>query len=201
MQRFRYQATQHHYFAFPFPALAAFALIFLSFLLILSILSLLPSALTLFPSASFANAFSSTSTIQSFSPSLFFPLYPHRGTHSPFSSSYTNFFLLSASLAPSFVLYFPIPFFRANSSHFVGGLGVGRGLKRGSLVSAGGKVRRTPSCVLDVIGQVVSNWFRSDCAPSRAVLCRAALTAALLVEAGRIRGFGSCARRWPRSKV
>ena len=56
-----------------------------------------------------------TSTSHSFSAFLLAPLYPHRGIHSPVSSSYTVFG----------VFFFAMPFFLANSSHFVGGWGLG----------------------------------------------------------------------------
>lgn len=59
----------------------------------------------------------------------------------------------------------------------------------------GGRERRTPEGV-DVMGHVLRSWFRSACAPSRAVVERS--SSKLLC---RRRGFGSFARRRPRSKV
>ena len=109
----------------------SFALIFRSFLRILSFRSVLFIP-RMFCSvfSSFFHSFSGTSTNQFSSSALFFPLYPQRGTHSPVVSSYTIFFRrsLSASTVPGFVLYLPIPFFRAKRSHFVGGFAVGTGL-------------------------------------------------------------------------
>jgi hypothetical protein len=61
-----------------------------------------------------------------------------------------------------------MPFFFANRSHFVGGLGFGSGFSRGSWVVGAGSVSKTPSGV-DETGQVVSSWFMRAWAPSRAV--------------------------------
>ena len=60
-----------------------------------------------------------------------------------------------------------------------------------------GRDKRTPEGVLR-IGHVDRSWFSSACAPSRAVLARSFSS----VE-GELRrsGFGSLARRSPRSKV
>lgn len=62
----------------------------------------------------------------------------------------------------------------------------------------GGRERRMPSRVVEVMVQVVKSWLRRDWAPSRAVAVRAALRD---VSFERMSGFGSRARRWPRSKV
>lgn len=62
----------------------------------------------------------------------------------------------------------------------------------------GGRDRRMPSRGVAVMVQVVRSWLRSAWAPSRAVLVRAAFREVLL---GRVSGFGSRARRWPRSNV
>lgn len=48
------------------------------------------------------------------------------------------------------------------------------------------------------MGQVLNNWFKSACAPSRAVAARSASRFAVLLKS---RGLGSSARRSPRSKV
>jgi hypothetical protein len=71
-------------FFLPFLSLA---LCNLSFRLTFSFLSLLPSPCRSVPSFRSLSFFSSTSTIQSSSPFLFAPLYPHLGTHSPVPSS------------------------------------------------------------------------------------------------------------------
>ena len=60
----------------------------------------------------------------------------------------------------------------------------------------GGRVRRTPCEGEAVIGQVVRSWLRRVCTPSRAVALRAVLSGWC-----GVRGFGSLAVRWPRSKV
>lgn len=81
----------------------------------------------------------------------------------------------------------------------MGGLGVGKGLWRGTRVWRGGSVKRTPACGVLLIGQVVRSWLRRDWAPSRAVLVRASLIATREagdgVTGGRTSGFASWARR------
>lgn len=75
---------------------------------------------------------------------------------------------------------------------------MGKGtFSRGSEVEISGRERRTPLGV-EVMGQVDSNWFRSACAPSRAVAARSFSRLSLVV---RTRGLGSDARRRPRSNV
>jgi len=169
----------------PFEALLSLALILLSCLLILSFLSTLRSFLTSPASPILASFFSSTSTSQSSSPSLFLPLYPHLGTHSPFSSSYTSL--------PS-RRFGAIPFFAANRSHFVCSLAAGTGFSRGSGVVGAGSSMCTPSGVLRIT-HVVRSWFSSDCAQSRAVDWRSE------GEGFGGSGFVSEQRRCPRSKV
>ena len=93
----------------------------------------------------------------------------------------------------------------ANCSHFVGSLGAGRGFSRGRGVVGAGRERRTPEVVV-LRGHVVRSWFMRACAPSRAVAASCASRAVELVvgdSAGMevLRGFGSLARRRPRSKV
>ena len=74
--------------------------------------------------------------------------------------------------------------------------GGGNGFSRGSFVEIGGRERRTPEGV-EVMGQVERSWFSRACAPSRAVTARSSSR-----EGGDERsGFGSLARRSPRSKV
>lgn len=67
----------------------------------------------------------------------------------------------------------------------------------GNLVAIAGRLNRTPLGV-EAIGQVLNNWFNNACAPSRAVAARSSSRFAVLV---RSKGFGSSARRRPRSKV
>ena len=66
---------------------------------------------------------------------------------------------------------------------------------RGRGVLMGGRERRTPDGV-EVIGHVLRSWFRSAWVPSRAVAERSSSRLPC-----RRRGFGSFARRRPRSKV
>lgn len=78
--------------------------------------------------------------------------------------------------------------------------GRGRGERTFSLgnrVSIAGSESNTPPGV-SVIGHVLNSWFSSAWAPSRAVAARS-LSRLLGVE--RESGFGSAARRRPRSKV
>lgn len=75
--------------------------------------------------------------------------------------------------------------------------GCKRTFSLGKRVSIPGKLSRTPLGVL-AIGQVESNWFNRACAPSRAV---AASSSSRFSRVERINGFGSEARRRPRSKV
>ena len=102
--------------------------------------------------------------------------------------------------------YFPIPFFLANDSHFVGALGFGRGFQRESRVVAAGSVRVKPSGD-EWMGQAVSNWLSNICAPSRATEVRMLLVSVLIVEVGVRssemvgRGFGSLASKCARSNV
>lgn len=84
------------------------------------------------------------------------------------------------------------------------GIGVGWGyggvdrrvtFSRGNGVLMEGRESRTPEGV-EVMGQVLRSWFRSAWAPSRAVDERSSSRLPW-----RRRGFGSFARRRPRSKV
>jgi hypothetical protein len=60
-----------------------------------------------------------------------------------------------------------------------------------------------PSWAVEVTGHVVRSWFRRIWAPSRAVAARALSRADAWDGDALVRrsGFGSCARRLPRSKV
>jgi hypothetical protein len=78
-----------------------------------------------------------------------------------------------------------------------GGRGRKQTFSRGNLVSIPGNESNTPAGV-DTIGQVLSNWFRSACAPSRAVAARSASRFSELLSWS---GLGSKAQRRPRSKV
>lgn len=84
---------------------------------------------------------------------------------------------------------------------------MGRGFWRGRTVCGAGRVRRREVGVLaeevedGAIGQVVRSWFRRDWAPSRAVVFKMVFWVEGDVLEVWGRGFGSLARRWPRSKV
>ncbi len=80
----------------------------------------------------------------------------------------------------------------------MGGLGLGSGFHRGSWVVAGGRERVKPSGV-EVMGRVDRSSFSRHWAPSRAVDRRSSFRLVVLEFIGR--GFGSMARRWPRSKM
>lgn len=83
-------------------------------------------------------------------------------------------------------------------------MGVGGGVwegrqtfSRGKRVSMVGKESKTPAGV-ETIGHVERSWFSNACAPSRAVAARSSSNLSFDV---RRSGFGSLAKRSPRSKV
>lgn len=75
------------------------------------------------------------------------------------------------------------------------GRGLRRTFSRGMGVLMGGRESRTPEGV-DEIGHVLSNWFKSAWAPSRAVAERSSSKLPC-----SWRGLGSFASRSPKSKV
>lgn len=90
-----------------------------------------------------------------------------------------------------------MPFLAAKRDQVVSFLGGGNGFSLGNRVSIPGRLNSTPAGVLE-IGHVLSNWFRSAWAPSRAVDARS-LSRVEGLESKR--GLGSEARRRPRSNV
>jgi hypothetical protein len=105
-------------------------------------------------------ALAGTSVIHCSSSRLFLPSLPHLLTHSCFSSSQTFF--------PR--TFFCMPLAAAKRSHFVGGLGLGRGFSLGRGVVGGGSCARGPSAEGSV-GRAKSVAMR-DCTLSRAVVMR-----------------------------
>lgn len=100
--------------------------------------------------------------------SLLAPFQPHRSTHSCLSSFHS--FL-------SFRVWL-IPFAFANFSHFVSGLGLGRGLARGRGVVGAGSWATGPSSE-EVVGREKSDAM-SAWAPSRATEVRYSSRSALV---------------------
>ena len=99
-------------------------------------------------------ALAGTSCNHCVSSALFLPFHPQRATHVWRSSSHT---FLSCRRDC-------IPFARANFSHFVGGLGFGSGLARGSCVVGAGSCPRGPSgedCVGREKSAATSSWTLS----------------------------------------
>lgn len=105
-------------------------------------------------------AFAGTSCNHCVSSALFLPFHPQRATHDWLSSSHT---FLSRRCEW-------MPFARANLSHFVGGLGFGSGLARGSCAVGAGSCASGPSGE-DRVGREKSADTRSWM-PSRAFAWR-----------------------------
>src|SRR6202035_5049096 len=89
---------------------------------------------------------------------------------------------------------FCMPFFLANNSHFVGGLGFGRGFSRGRRDVGAGSWMKTPS--MDRFRGSARSWSTRSCVVSRE-------TAWIWDSEGVFEGsgLGSNAARLPRSKV